>query len=110
MVWSMPIAEPVGAAAGVIGGEVATGLSKVVAEKLEIDEDAAKLLTVFVGHLVSAVATKAVVNVIAGDPIGLGINPVTSTVTSVAHAATKYMIAEENKLPAAATVPLVGKT
>lgn len=109
MVWSMPIAEPVGAAVGVIGGELATGLSKVVAEKLEIDEDAAKILTVFVGHLVSAVASKAVVNVIAGDPIGLGLNPVTSAATSVAHAATKHMLSEQKEIPAPAAVPLISK-
>ena len=97
MVWSMLIAEPVGTAAGIVGGELANTVSEEVAKALEIDQSTAELITTATGHFVSAVISKGIVNVAAGDPIGLGINPITSILTSIAHGATKCTIAEMKK-------------
>lgn len=97
MPWSTPVAEPLGAIVGVAAGELASHYSDKVAKSLSLDKQTAKLLTTTTAHFAASVATKAAINIAAGDPVGLGISPVTAGMTSVAHGVTNAYIAPKVK-------------
>jgi hypothetical protein len=90
--WSTPLSEPVGAIAGVAAGELASLCSNQVAQALELDQQQAEFVTTAVSHFLGSLASKAVVNTLCGDPIGLSISPTTAALTAVTHGAVRAYI------------------
>jgi len=85
MPWSMLIAEPVGTLAGITVGELASYGSKKIAKTFGCSETTAKFIATSASHYVAALSTKAIINVSMGDPVGLGINPLSSGITALGH-------------------------
>ncbi|MCP5419740.1 MAG: hypothetical protein H6970_10650 [Gammaproteobacteria bacterium] len=87
MPWSMPLAEPLGSVAGFVAGEVVHRFAHRIAENLDLNETQVKFIGTAAAHFMVATVTKGVANIACGDPIGFGINPITSFATALAHGA-----------------------
>lgn len=85
MPWSLPISEPVGTIAGIAVGELASHGAKKVSNWFGCSEQTAQFITTSVGHYTGALTTKAIINISLGDPVGLGVNPLSSGITAVGH-------------------------
>jgi hypothetical protein len=94
MAHSTPIAEPIGIIVGLTAGEFASYVAEKAANKLDLDKKTTKAVATLAAHFTASVVTKAVINIVLADPIGLGINPATAAFTAVGHASVKYAIDE----------------
>ena len=97
MAWSLAISEPIGTLGGIVAGELTSCAAKKVSKACGFSPTVSTLLTTTSGHFVGAVATKAIINVSLGDPIGLGITPITSGVTAVGHGLLKAYVKPQAK-------------
>jgi len=87
MPYSEIFAEPVGALAGVIAGEIGREIALQYADSLGLSEDQAVFLGTATGHFLSNLAATGITNLAMGDVISAtAINPFTSAAGALAHA------------------------
>lgn len=87
MVWSMPVAEPVGILVGLVCGRIGARYGRDCAKSCEVPEWVGVVLGAVIAHYLAGAAARGVVNTAMVDPVGGAVNlAVTSPTAALLHA------------------------